>query len=248
MACWGWGCRLPTRPAQMLPLGTCIRPRGTAPSRPPAWGHQHPLLAARPAPRLPAPVACPTLAWRCTALPVVAGASSFSSVGTCPRPGVLPALMCVFLLGIPRGLCTWPLVPEELGSVRSPGLGRGGGSGVSRWARVATCPVPPASWVDSPSGLQGPQICSAVSHWPLYPVPPRWAAGTGPGPERGTLQPEPGGQVFGGAQAGLCGGCGSHALRTSCFALSLSLPPCPSVSIACLREEGRTPGPPSPGW
>lgn len=44
---------------------------------------------------LPCSTACPTLAWRGTALPTVAGTSSFSSVGTRPRPGVLLALVCV---------------------------------------------------------------------------------------------------------------------------------------------------------
>lgn len=139
--------------------------------------------------------------------------------------------------------------------VRLWGLGRG----VPRCLGGAGCPpvlfLLPRGWPRSLAYLQPPlcsepQACKSLfGAGSLLRCSPTLATphllttlgcGNGPGSGRGPvgpLWPEPGQQAFGGAQAGLCGGCGSQALRTSCFALSLS--PCLSPSPVCGKRGGR---------
>lgn len=226
MACWGWECRPPAHPApEMPPLGTCLRPLSPAPPPPLQHGLPHLGLALH---------CSPQGGWHLL----------FLLCWHVPQPGVLLAPR-VFLLGFPCSLSARPLALEELRSRRSWGLGREG----PRWLPVLFLLLPGglAVWPTCgllSAGLAVPRGCTAASRWMPRPAPP--GCRNGPRPGRGVLWPEPGQQVPSGAQAGLGGGRGSHALQTACFALSLS--PCPSVSMACLREEGRTPGPPSPGW
>lgn len=89
-----------------------------SPQRQPLRSHLGPLSTALPIPLLPgatsvSPAVQPALSWpgvRCTALPVVAGASSFSCVLACPLSGVSLPLSYAFFLGI---LC-WHLPPGHL--------------------------------------------------------------------------------------------------------------------------------------
>lgn len=135
---------------------------------------------------------------------------------------------------------------------------------VPQRGRVPTCPVPPASWVAPQSGLPaaasllratGLQV--PLRSW-LTPALLSYAGNPTPPDHTGLWE-------WTWVREGTCGApvartrsagvrwCSGRVVRwmrltgTANFllcSLSLSL----SVSVACLREEGRTPGPPSPGW
>ena len=131
MFCWGGSAIFLPAPPRCCPGN--LRPLRTTRPSSPAWCCQHPPLQHGPPPLAMALHCCPRGGWHL-----------LSSVGTCPLPGVLLALLCLFLMGVhvvsPLGHLPWKgwgqRVPEC--------LGRAGGS----------LSVPSASWVDSPSGLR----------------------------------------------------------------------------------------------
>lgn len=144
MFCWGGSAIFLPAPPRCCPGN--LRPlRTTRPSFP-AWCCQHPPLQHGPPPLAMALHCCPRGGWHL-----------LSSVGTCPLPGVLLALLCLFLMGVhvvsPLGHLPWKgwgqRVPEC--------LGRAGGS----------LSVPSASWVDSPSGLRAVSSLQACKPWGL---------------------------------------------------------------------------------
>lgn len=144
MSYWGGSAVLLPAPPRCCPGN--LRPLRTALAPPSCLVLSAPSPAARPAPPLALALhCCPRGGWH------------LLSVGTCSLPGVLLALLCLFLLGVhvasPLGHLPWKgwgrRVPEC--------LGRAGGS----------LSVPSASWVDSPSGLRAASSLQACKPWGL---------------------------------------------------------------------------------
>lgn len=157
-------------------------------------------------------------AWRCTALPA-------RVAGARPRRAMPP-----------RHVATGP---EELGLLGCGGWG---------WGARLSC----SFWVASPSSSTPSPLCghgrrlASPSPEPaqVYTVVPRWRL---VGLQGWTQVRETAPWL---ALAVLGRGCVVGAAHGACeppalLSLSLSLSVC---LVAYLREEGRTPGPPSPGW
>lgn len=143
MACGGWGAVLPPRCCPWEPVWDQLAQL----LPPPAWGRQHPP---------PRSTACPTLA--CAALLPSPGGWRRPSPLLARAPSQAPCWHCGVCspLGSYAASALGHLLWKSRERVRS--RGRGGWSWSVSGARVAACPVPPAFWVDSPSGLQGPRV------------------------------------------------------------------------------------------